>query len=323
MLKTRLTDVLGIEVPIVMAPMGRAAEATLVTAVCQAGGLGTLAAMSGKADDLVTQIKRVREATTRPFGVGFITHLLGPKPKHFDVTMEARVPVVTLSFGDPSEWIPIVKSSGAKAICQVQNFDLAQRAVDAGADVVCVQGNEAGGHTGRENLLPLLVQAVNAFPKVPVIASGGIACGRSLAAVLAAGAEGAWVGTAFLTCKDAVVTMPGTRDAILASNGRDTVFTPATDYVLDHGLARRSWPDGVAVRHRPNEITAAWAGKEHELAKSPETLTAYYQRITSGDPALAMVYYGQGAGAISEVKTAKATIDDLVGDALKRLRRFN
>ncbi len=322
MLKTRVSGVLGIDIPIIMAPMGRAAEATLVSAVSQAGGLGTLAAMSGKADELLVQIKRVREATTRPFGVGFITHLLGPRPKHFDVTMEARVPAVTLSFGDPSEWIPIAKSSGAKVICQVQSFDLAQRAVDAGADVIAVQGNEAGGHTGRENLLPLLVQAVTAFPHVPVIASGGIACGRSLAAVLAAGAEGAWVGTAFLTCKEAVVTMPGTRDAILASNGRDTVFTPATDYVFDHGLARRGWPEGVAVRHRPNEITTAWAGKEHDLAKTPETLTAYYQRITSGDPAVAMVYYGQGAGVITEVKTAKATIDDLVSDALKRLRSF-
>ena len=322
MLSTRLNTVLGIDAPIVMAPMGRAAEATLASAVCNAGGLGTLAAMAAKSEDLREQIRRIREMTSRPFGVGFITHLLGPRPLHFDVTMEARVPVVTLSFGDPSPWVPIVKNSGAKVVCQVQSFDLARRAVEAGADVICVQGNEAGGHTGRENLLPLLIQAVTEFPHVPIIASGGIACGRSLAAVLAAGAEGAWVGTAFLVCNEVVNLMPGTRQAILASNGRDTVFSSATDHVIDHGLSRQGWPQGVAVRHRPNEITDQWAGRESELVKSPAALDAYYRRMTNNDPAVEMVYYGQGAGAIKEMQSVQQVIDGLITGALSRLRSF-
>ena len=306
-----------------MAPMGRSAEPTLVMAVSEAGGLGTLAAMAAEADALKDKIALVRAGTSKPFGVGFITHLLCPRPRHFDVMMDARVPVVTLSFGDPSPWIPTVRSSGAKVVCQVQSFDLAKRAVDAGADVVCIQGNEAGGHTGRENLLPFLVQAVTAFPQVPIIASGGISCPRSFAAILAAGAEGAWIGTAFLAAKEAVAVRPVTRNAIIASNGRDTVFSPATDYVMDHGMKRQGWPETVAVRHRPNEITDTWAGREGELANKSDALDAYYKRMTDNDPAVAMVYYGQGAGMIAEVMSAKEIVDALVLGAMSRLRSFS
>jgi nitronate monooxygenase len=323
MLNTRLQKVLGITAPLIMAPIGQTAEATLATAVCKAGALGTLAGRAAMPDDLRQQIRRVRQDTTRPFGVGFITHLLGPRPLHFDVAMEERVPVVTLSFGDPSPWVPIVHRSGAKVVCQVQSFDLAQRAADAGADVICVQGNEAGGHTGRENLIPFLIQTVTAFPHIPIIASGGITCGRSLAAVLAAGAEGAWIGTAFLACTEAAGVNPATRDAVVASNGRDTVFSAATDLVIDHGMSRQSWPPGVAVRHRPNDVTETWLGREDELARNPEAMADYYKRMSAKDPAVAMLYYGQGAGSIHKAKTAQAIIDDLVCDATAHMKRLS
>lgn len=290
MLTTRLSIALGIDAPMVMAPMGRTADATLATAVCEAGGLGTLGAMRAQPDDLRRQIASVRKTTSRPFGVGFITHLLGEDPPHLRVALDEGVPVIALSFGDPSPIIPLAKSAGAKIICQVQSIDLARRAVDAGADIICVQGNESGGHTGRENLIPFLVQAVDAFPDVPVIASGGITCGRSLAAVLAAGAEGAWIGTAFLACTEAVNVNPATRAAILASNGRDTVFSPATDYVIYQGQSRPGWPAGVAVRHRPNEITRTWAGREEDLLRDKKAVADYNQRISNGDPAVAMLF---------------------------------
>ncbi len=305
-----------------MAPMGRSADPALAAAVSEAGALGTLAAMAAEPDALREKIKQVRANTNRPFGVGFITYQLGARPPHFEIAMEARVPVVTLSFGDPSAWIPRVKTSGAKVVCQVQSFDLAKRAIEAGADVVCTQGNESGGHTGRENLIPFLVQTVTAFPHVPVIASGGITCPRSFASVLAAGAEGAWIGTAFLMAKEGEAVRPVTREAILNSNGRDTVFSSATDHVMDHGLKRPGWPETVAVRHKPNEITETWGGREDELANSPEVLEAYYKRMSENDRAVAMIYYGQGAGMINEVKSAKQIVDDLVLGALKRLRSF-
>ena len=319
MLKTRLCTLLGIEAPIVQAPIGTTAEATLATAVCEAGGLGTLAGRAAAPDELRREIHYIRQHTSRPFGVGFITHLLGARPLHFEVAMEERVPVVLLSFGDPSPLIPEVHRSGAKVICQVQTFDLAKRAADAGADVICIQGNEAGGHTGRENLLPFLIQAVDAFPHIPIIAAGGITCGRGLAAVLAAGAEGAWLGTSFLAYKEAVKVKAATRDAVLASNGRDTVFSAATDYVIYQGQSKPGWPDGVAVRHRPNEITDAWTGREEELAKNRDALDAYYKRISSGDPAVAMLLYGQGAAAIKEIRSAREIVDGLMAGARDRL----
>jgi nitronate monooxygenase len=320
MFATRLTSLLGIELPIIQGPIGPTADPTLATAVCKAGALGTLAARAANPDELRTEIQQVRKHTSHPFGVGFITHLLGPKPRHFEVALEERVPVVLLSFGDPSPLIPIARSSGAKVICQVQSFDLARRAVDAGADVICVQGNEAGGHTGRENLLPFLIQAVTAFPYAPILASGGITCDRSLAAVLAAGAEGAWLGTAFLACKEAVKAKPATREAVLASNGRDTVFSPATDYVIYQGQSKPGWPAGVAARQRRNEITEQWKGREEELLKDRAALDAYYQRMSNGDPAVANLFYGQGAGAISELKSAHDIVNDMVSGAVKRLR---
>lgn len=320
MLATRLTALLGIELPIIQGPIGQAADPTLATAVCKAGALGTLAARAAHADELRAEIKTVRQQTTRPFGVGFITHLLGPRPRHFEIALEERVPAILLSFGDPSSVIPVARSSGAKVICQVQSFELARRAVEAGADAICVQGNEAGGHTGRENLLPFLVQTVTAFPEVPVLASGGITCARSLAAVLAAGAHGAWLGTAFLACKEAVKANPATRAAVLASNGRDTVFSPATDYVIYQGRGKPGWPEGVAVRQRPNEITENWKGREEELLKDRAALDTYYKRISSGDPAVANLFYGQGAGSIDELRSAHDIVNGMVTGALKRLR---
>lgn len=167
------------------------------------------------------------------------------------------------------------------------------------------------------------MQTIEAFPHIPVIVSGGIACGRSLAAVLAAGAEGAWLGTAFLVCKEAVKVKPATQQAVLASNGRDTVFSPATDYVIYQGQSKPGWPEGVAVRHRPNEITETWMGREADLLQNREALDAYYKRISSGDPAVSMLLYGQGAGTVTEVRTAKDIIDGLVTGASQRLRSFS
>jgi nitronate monooxygenase len=320
MLATRLTSLLGLEHPIIQGPIGPTADPNLATAVCKAGALGTLAGRAANPEELRSEIRQVRQQTSRPFGVGFITHLLGPKPRHFEIALEERVPVVLLSFGDPSPLIPIVPQAGAKVVCQVQSFDLAQRAVDAGADVICVQGNEAGGHTGRENLLPFLIQAVTAFPNTPILASGGITCGRSLAAVLAAGADGAWLGTAFIACSEAIKAKSDTRGAILASNGRDTVFSAATDYVIYQGQSKPGWPKEVAVRQRPNEITEQWKGREEERLKDRGALDAYYKRISSGDPAVANLFYGQGAGAISEVKSAHDIVNDMVSGAMRRLR---
>src|SRR5439155_15405773 len=119
----------------------------------------------------------IRSQTDRPFGIGFITAFLPMFEQHFQAVLDERVPIVALSFGNPQPWLEQAKTAGARVMCQVQSMEHAQQAVDGGADVLVPQGNEAGGHTGTMNLLPLLVQIIDAFPNVPVMAAGGIAYG--------------------------------------------------------------------------------------------------------------------------------------------------
>ena len=187
---------LGLRYPIISAPMARMSGGRLAATVSAAGGLGTFGGFSPAIptgpEYVREQIATIRARTDRPFGVGFITQWLSRAPENFEVVLEERVPVVLFSFADPRPWIGRARDAGAITICQVQSLDAARAAAAAGADVLVAQGNEAGGHTGALHLLPFLVRVVEMFPELPVVAAGGIASGRSLAAVLAAGAEGAW-----------------------------------------------------------------------------------------------------------------------------------
>src|SRR3990172_912941 len=194
MLKTRITEMLGVDYPIMSAPMTMHSGGRLAAAVSKAGGIGSFGGihMNQGPDWLRGEIDHIRSETDRPFGVGFITNFIPMFEGLFDATIEAKPPIVALSFGDPRSYIGRAKAAGASVMCQVQTFEDAQAAVAAGADVLAAQGNEAGGHTGTMNLLPLLVRVVDAFPDIPVMAAGGISSGRALAAVLAAGADGAW-----------------------------------------------------------------------------------------------------------------------------------
>ena len=227
MLKTRITEMFGVEYPIMSAPMTMHSGGRLAAAVSKAGGIGSFGGihMNQGPDWLRGEIDHIRSQTDRPFGVGFITDFIPMFQGLFDATLEAKPPVVALSFGDPRSNIERAKAAGARVMCQVQTFTTAKAAVSAGADVLVAQGNEAGGHTGTMNLLPLLVRLIDAFPDTPVMAAGGISSGRALAAALAAGAEGAWVGTAFLASPEAVEVREGHKQKVLESDGEDTVFT--------------------------------------------------------------------------------------------------
>ena len=177
----------------------------LAAAVSKTGGLGTF----GGTNDfgpawLREQIALIRSQTDRPFGVGFITQLIERDPTNFEIVLEEQVPAIVFSFTDPQPWLILAKDAGATTICQVQSAELAELAVRAGADLLLAQGNEAGGHTGQMNLLPLLVDLVERYPDVQVLAAGGITSGRALAAVLAADAHGASLGTAMLATPEAV-----------------------------------------------------------------------------------------------------------------------
>ena len=191
MLRTRFTELLGLGFPVMSAPMSNHSGGHLAAAVSATGGLGTFGGTNELGPGwLRQQLALIRSRTDRPFGVGFITQRIGADPTNFEVVLEERVPVVVFSFADPQPWLSRAKDAGAFTICQVQSAELAELAVLAGADALLAQGNEAGGHTGQMNLLPLLVGLVERYPEVPVLAAGGITSGRALAAVLAAGRPG-------------------------------------------------------------------------------------------------------------------------------------
>ncbi|MGH9036386.1 MAG: nitronate monooxygenase, partial [Acidimicrobiia bacterium] len=233
MLRTRFTEMFGLPHPVMSAPMALHSGGTLAAAVSAAGGLGSFGGVHpAKGPEWIqAEIAAIRAATDRPFAVGFITAFLPLASQLFEAAMAERPPAVALSFGDPKPWLDQARAAGARVMCQVQNYEDAALAMDAGADVLVAQGTEAGGHTGTMSLLPFLAGVVARYPDVPVLAAGGIADGRTLAAALTAGADGAWLGTAFLATPEAVEVHDVHKQLIVESPGTDTVFTRAFDIV--------------------------------------------------------------------------------------------
>ena len=179
------------------------------------------------------------------------------------------MPVILFSFADPTPWLSRAKESGAVTVCQVQTMEGARLAVSGGTDILAAQGNDAGGHTGMLSLLPFLVSVVAEFPDVPIIAAGGIGDGRSLAAVLAAGAEGAWMGTVFTATQEDDEVPDAHKELIVTSDGEDTIYTQVFDIINDAVSGGAPRPEGVAGRAYNNRFAQEWPGRESEL---PENL---------------------------------------------------
>ena len=317
MLKTRFTEMLGLELPVMSAPMSNHSGGRLAAAVSEAGGLGAFGGTNDFGPEwLREQIAYVRGQTGRAFGVGFITQLIEYNTTNFDIALEEKVPVFVFSFADPAPWLPRAKDAGAVTICQVQSLELAQQSVDAGADALLAQGNEAGGHTGEMNLLPLLVALAERFPDVPVLAAGGITTGRALAGVLGAGGEGASLGTAVLATPEAVEVPETFKERIVLSDGQDTVFTRVYDL-----LGTRPWPDGIAGRVFRNRLVREWDERDAEILAHREELASDVAAArAAGDTELSAVYMGQGAGHVNAIRPAAEVVREICEDAERILR---
>ena len=250
--KTRFTELLNLAYPVMSAPMSNHSGGLLAAAVSKSGGLGTFGGTNDLGPDWFReQLAYILSETDRPFGVGFITQLIELDPTNFEIALDEGVPVLIFSFTDPQPWLGRARAAGAVTICQVQSLELAKMAVDAGADMLLAQGNEAGGHTGSMNLLPLLVELVERYPDVPVLAAGGITTGRALAAVLAAGAQGASLGTALLPTPEAVEVPDSFKERIVLSDGR-TPPLPASTTCWAPAPGRKALPAGCTP--------TAWSG---------------------------------------------------------------
>src|SRR3974377_1219448 len=227
------------------APMAMHSGGPLAAAVSGAGGMGSFGGIheTEGPDWVQAQATLVGERTDRPFAIGFITPFLPFAEGHFQAALDARPDAIALSFADPGAWGRRVKEAGIRPICEATNFDDASLAVAAGADVLVAQGGEAGGHTGTISLLPLLAGIAETYPEVPLLAAGGIGSGRTLASALLAGADGGWLGTAFVATREAVEVSDDHKAAIVASDGGDTVFTHVYDIAFG-----APWPSTIGGR---------------------------------------------------------------------------
>ena len=326
MLKTRITELLGIERPVISAPMVKMSGGRLAAAVSLAGGLGTFgcanALKNTDPEYIREQISYIRSQTDRPFGAGFQTHHIAATPENFETVLEEGVPVLLFSFADPRPWLGRATESGAKTICQVQTIKDARMAIEGGADVLAAQGNESGGHTGVMNLIPFIVRLVEEFPSVPIIAAGGISNGRSLAAVLAAGADGAWMGTAFAATEEDDELPDSQKELIVGSDGDNTTYTHVFNIINTAANGGAPWPEGLASRAFSNRFSREWHGRETELRERlEEVLPAYREARQRGDIEAGPTYFGESASFINKVRTAAEVVHTVCDEAEQQLRR--
>jgi nitronate monooxygenase len=315
-LATRLTRALDLQHPIVSAPMAFAAGGALAAAVSRAGGLGLIGGGYGDAAWLDQQFAL---AQGERVGVGFITWSLARTPSLLAGVLRHRPAAVMLSFGDPRPFAPPIKDAGALLVCQCQDLSHVRDAVEAGADVVVAQGTEAGGHGALRGTLSFVPEAADWLaanaPDTLLLAAGGIADGRGLAAALMLGADGVLMGTRLWASHEALVK-EGHRRAILQSDGDGTLRTRIPDIVRE-----LPWPAGFTARIRRNAFTERWHGREDALkAAAAQEGPRYKQAFDAGDPEDTAVWFGEAAGLIHSVEPAGRIVEDTVRQALQRLR---
>ena len=317
-MRTRLTEVLGVEHPVMLAGMGGVSYHRLVAAVSEAGGFGCLGASTMSSDRMVAEMGQVRALTDKPFGVDLLTAMPGDMAAQVERIIEAGASVFVAGLGVPEDVVDLCHDSGVLVVNMCGKVDHARRAVDAGCDIVVAQGTEAGGHTGLVATLPLVPQVVDAVgDRVPVVAAGGIFDGRGLAAALALGADGVWVGTRFIATPEARSVI-GYKDALIESAEDGTTISRAYS--------------GKTMRVVRNEYTRFFDEHPHELQAFPAQLgrsisdKAFHlggDAETIGvDPDQECYPAGQGVGAIHELIPAAELVHRFVSeaeDALKRL----
>jgi len=314
-LSTTLTRDWGLRVPIIGAPMSPMAGGRLAGALSNAGALGMIGVSSAQpVEQLEHDVEEFRQlAGERPFGIGLVTWALEARPELLETALRARPFAIALSFGDPTPFVPRIRDTGARAVVQVQDRRGALVAEAAGVELVVAQGTEAGGHTGAVGTLPLL-QIVLESVRVPVVAAGGIASGRGLAAVLAAGAQGAWIGTPFLVSEEARNTAAARRRVVEVSES-DTVHTRVFDVV--QGIP---WPHEFPGRALANAFTRRWHGQEAELSRDAEARRAFQQAKQAEDYSTTVLYAGQTVGLLERVEPAAVIVERMAEEAEARLR---
>ncbi|MFZ4810067.1 MAG: NAD(P)H-dependent flavin oxidoreductase [Ilumatobacteraceae bacterium] len=299
--RSRISELLGVDYPIVQAPMGWIARSALASAVSNAGGLGIIETSSGELDAIRVEIKRMRELTDKPFGVN-IAQLFVRDPTIVDFVVEQGVRFVTTSAGDPTKYTSKLKDAGLTVFHVVPTLAAALKAVDAGVDGLVVEGGEGGGFKNpRDVATMVLVPLVRSRVSVPIIAAGGITDGYSMAAAFALGAEGVQMGTRMVSAAESPVHQ-NWKDAIVGAAETDTVF-----------LNRFSRPGLRALR---TERTERLERDEHvALTEMATAMDLYF----GGDMEASIALTGQVAGRIDAVRTARDIVESTVREFRERI----
>ncbi|MFI6683976.1 NAD(P)H-dependent flavin oxidoreductase [Streptomyces sp. NPDC050485] len=314
-LSTAFTELFGVRHPIALAPMGGSAGGALAAAVSRGGGLGLLGGGTGDRDWLARELPIVAEGAGTPWGIGFLTW--GIEVGAVEHALEHNPGAVLLSFGDPSPFAERIRRAGAALIVQVTDLEEARRAVDLGADVIVAQGTESGGHGARHgrSTLPFVPVVVDLAAPVPVLAAGGIADGRGVAAVLALGAAGALIGTRFQATTEALVPASTAR-AIVQGRGADTERSS----VLDTARGSR-WPSKYTARTLGHPFLDQWRGREAELAADPQARQAYQDGVAQGELPALPLWAGEAVDLINDVPSATDLVGSLAAQAEEALAR--
>lgn len=312
---TELTARLGIQHPILLAPMDTISGSRLVRAVSDAGGFGILGGGYGDRTRLATETAKLK-GFAKPFGIGFITWSLAKQPELLDVAIEARPRAVMLSFGDPAPFASRIKAAGALLICQVQSEDLAQQALDCGADILIAQGTEAGGHGASRTTIDIVPAIVDfAAGRVPVVAAGGIADGRGLAAMVMLGASGVLMGTRFYASIEADAAEEA-KQRIRAARSGETVRGVVFDW-----SRKLLWPAPFTARSLVNDHLRRWSGREIELMQRADEIAIEYAAAkAAGNFEVAAVFAGESAGLIHDIPLAAEIVGRIVAEAEQSLR---
>jgi len=312
-IKTPLTRWFDLTTPVIGAPMAGVAGGAMARAVSEAGGLGMIGVSGSHSADFITEQCAIPAETLLPFGVGLMIWVLEERPDLFEATVRAQPSLVSVSFGDPAPYVAPLHDAGIAVCAQVNTTADVHRALEGGIDIIVVQGTEAGGHTGRRSTLPLL-QEVLTLTDRPVVAAGGIATGRGMAAALVAGAAAVWIGTPLLSCTEGL-NAPTARERIRAASGDETVHTRAFD--VAEGIA---WPERWPGRALVNDFSREWHGREDVLVDDAAARQRVVDGRRSGDPANAPLYAGESVGLVTSERSATDVVREMDAEAEKALR---
>ena len=307
-MNTKITELLGIKYPVLQGGMAWIAESTLASAVSEAGGLGIIAGGSAPIDYLRDQIRKTKELTSKPFGVNIM--LMSPNAEDLaQLVIDEKVPVVTTGAGSPGKFIDGWKNAGVKTIPVVPSVALAKRMVRAGADAIIAEGTESGGHIGENTTMCLVPQVVDAVD-VPVIAAGGIADGRGIAASFMLGAQGVQIGTRFLAAEECQIHSTY-KELVVKAKDTDSIVTGRST-----GHPCRNVKTKFAKKLASGEMNGSITPDEFEEL----TLVSLIKSVQDGNIVEGSFLCGAIAGMVNEIKPCSEIIEEMISQAKALLK---